>query len=401
MGKRRIMSLILVTIVTVSMCLSQVTTGRVVKADGAPDPVSTLQAAFTAFNGSEVLYLDYTSVDGDSTVYDKVEIDNKNKVRSITSENAGTHVTTESYVDIKSKVTYTKNSSNKWEKNPADANDLINIGRVLRSNGIEPNVVAGVAYVYEGEEKAMVDDAHTDLQTEVECYKFVADIPVASSEEDEEEEEEEDEEEDDDDTGSDVAEYDDDAAPETVTVHYYIDKATGRWVYAVSDDTILSIVYPEAAAVEIKLPKEAVKSATLKKDYITTYKGVRYKVQYKKKKAYLVATGAEAKSKITVEKTVSILGKKYNVTEIGNKAFAGKKSLKTLTVKANITKIGKQAFYNSKKLKTITLKSTAIKSVGKNAFKNVPKSAKIKVPSKKKADYAKKFKKAGFKGKVK
>lgn len=47
------------------------------------------------------------------------------------------------------------------------------------------------------------------------------------------------------------------------------------------------------------------------------------------------------------------------------------------------------------------VKSANIKSTGKKAFNGVPSNAVIKVPKKQKKTYAKMFKKAGFKGKVK
>lgn len=114
-----------------------------------------------------------------------------------------------------------------------------------------------------------------------------------------------------------------------------------------------------------------------------------------------------------------------NVEEVGKNAFAGCSSLTSVTIKSttikkieqgafkncakltkititkSVTTISKDAFSGDKKLKTITIKSSNIKSVGKNAFKGVPKNAVIKVPAKKKKAYAKLFKKAGFKGKVK
>ena len=52
-------------------------------------------------------------------------------------------------------------------------------------------------------------------------------------------------------------------------------------------------------------------------------------------------------------------------------------------------------------MKKGTFKGANVKTVGKNAFKGVPKTAVFKVPKKAKKSYTKLFKKGGFKGKVK
>lgn len=400
MKKIRFVKGMMASTLTIVMCLSTGLGGITVKADG-PDPVSTLQNAFSIFESCDAVYMDYSAVDGDTTVHEQVELDRKNKIKKITSEDAGTEKTTNLYIDLKKKLTYTQKSASKWEVAPTAAKDLESVGGILAANGASPVIVAGVTYVYEGEETIVVSNAHNDEEAEVECYRFSADIPVTSSDDDYVDDEDEEEvEEDEDEDGEDVEE--EEVEVETSNIHFYIEKTTGRWVHADADaDFDLDIVYPAAGEVALSIPQKAKKSSTLKNGYVMTYKGVKYKVQYNKKKPYLVVSGSTAKAKLTVEKTVKILGKKYKVTEIGAKAFANNKKLKTLVVKADVTKIGKQAFYNSKKLKSITIKSTGIKSVGKNAFKNVPKTATVKVPGKKKADYSKKFKKAGFKGKVK
>ena len=391
---------IIAGMIAISLCMPVGPLGITAKADG-PDPVATLQAAFSAFESSGVVYLDYSAPDGETTVHDQVEIDRGNKIKKIESEDAGTEKTTTSYIDMKAKITYIQKSSSKWEKAPTDSRDLTSVGRILSVNGIEAAIVPGVVYVYEGEEVINVAVPNSEEEAEVDCYRFAAALPIASTDDETDEDEEEyDEEYDEDDEDAEADEGEEEVEVETVNAQIYVAKATGQWVHTETDGEVsLDIAYPAASSLSI--PKAAKKSSTLKSGYVVTYKGVKYKVQYKKKKAYLVVSGSTAKAKLNVEKSVKILGKKYNVTEIGNNAFAKNSKLKTLVVKANVTKIGKQAFYNSKKIKSITFKGAGIKSVGKNAFKNVPKTDAIKVPGKKKADYTKKFKKAGFKGKVK
>ena len=67
-----------------------------------------------------------------------------------------------------------------------------------------------------------------------------------------------------------------------------------------------------------------------------------------------------------------------------------------------MTAIGDNAFKGYKKLKTITIESKNIKSVGKDAVKNIHKKATIKVPKDKVKAYKKLFdKKTGFTSKMK
>ncbi len=103
--------------------------------------------------------------------------------------------------------------------------------------------------------------------------------------------------------------------------------------------------------------------------------------------------------KVTIPSTVTIDGKKYTVTEVADNAFKGNTKVKEVTVSKNITKIGKNAFSGCKNLKKVTIKSTKLKSVGKNALKNIKKDATIKVPKKQYEKYEKMLtkKKTGYK----
>ena len=93
-------------------------------------------------------------------------------------------------------------------------------------------------------------------------------------------------------------------------------------------------------------------------------------------------TKSKSDSKFTsckITDTVKIGGKTFKVTAIGDNAFKG-----------------------YKKLKTITIESKNLKSVGKDAVKNIHKKATIKVPKDKIKEYKKLFnKKTGFTSKMK
>ncbi|MDE5863434.1 MAG: leucine-rich repeat protein [Lachnospiraceae bacterium] len=90
-----------------------------------------------------------------------------------------------------------------------------------------------------------------------------------------------------------------------------------------------------------------------------------------------------------------------NVTSIEKSAFENCKKLSKVTMGKKVTKIGANAFSGCKNLKTITVKSTKLKTIGKNAFRNIHKKAVIKVPKSKLGAYRKLFKNKGQKKTVK
>lgn len=100
-------------------------------------------------------------------------------------------------------------------------------------------------------------------------------------------------------------------------------------------------------------------------------------------------------------KKVSINSKKSKLTDIGNSAFEKCGKLTKITLPSKLATLGSKVFYDCKKIKTITIKSTSVRTVGKNAFKNIYKKATIKVPKSKLSDYKKLFKGKGQKSTVK
>lgn len=91
--------------------------------------------------------------------------------------------------------------------------------------------------------------------------------------------------------------------------------------------------------------------------------------------------------KATIPSVVTIGNYKYKVTEVGKYAFKNNKKITSVVIEKNVTKINASAFYGAKNLKKITVKSKILKSVGKNAFKNIHAKASIKVPSSKLKKY--------------
>ena len=106
--------------------------------------------------------------------------------------------------------------------------------------------------------------------------------------------------------------------------------------------------------------------------------------------AFIGTTKKKAK-KIAIPSTISYQGITYQVTEISANALKNCKKLQIVTVGSNIVKIEKNAFKGCNSLKSIAIKSRKIIYVGKNAFKNISKSCRIKVPTSKLAAYRKLF----------
>lgn len=106
---------------------------------------------------------------------------------------------------------------------------------------------------------------------------------------------------------------------------------------------------------------------------------------------------AAAASTIVIPANITKDNITYKVVSIAPKALMKQSKMKKLTIGANVQVIGKQAFYGCKKLKTVQILSKQLKSVGKNAIKNIHKKAVIKCPSKKQKAYKKLFgKKTGY-----
>lgn len=135
-----------------------------------------------------------------------------------------------------------------------------------------------------------------------------------------------------------------------------------------------------------------------------TVKNIKYKVTKNTsstKTVSVVGVSKKTLTSITIPATVKINNQTFKVTVIADKAFKGSTKATSITVGKNVTKIGKQAFYGDKAVKKITISSKSITSIGTKAFTNVPKTAKLVVPSAKKSAYQKLAKSAGFKGTVK
>lgn len=91
--------------------------------------------------------------------------------------------------------------------------------------------------------------------------------------------------------------------------------------------------------------------------------------------------------KVTIGDTVTILGAKFKIVQIGDQAVKNKMAVHSVTIGKHVASIGKEAFSGAKNLKTITIKSTKLKKIGKNAFYCINAKAKLKVPKSKLKKY--------------
>ncbi len=93
-------------------------------------------------------------------------------------------------------------------------------------------------------------------------------------------------------------------------------------------------------------------------------------------KNYVTFTGVSNKiSSCTIPDTINYKGQTFKVTAIAESAFVGQTTLKSVVIGKYVTNIGAKAFYNNKNLAKITFRGTAVKKIGKNAFKGIKKNA--------------------------
>lgn len=92
---------------------------------------------------------------------------------------------------------------------------------------------------------------------------------------------------------------------------------------------------------------------------------------------------------------------KFNITEIDDKAFNKIKKLNKITIGKNVKLIGKSACSNCKKLDVVIIKSEGIIKIGKDAFADLKKEFKIRIPKSRNKKYRKLLKKSGYKGIIK
>ncbi len=148
-----------------------------------------------------------------------------------------------------------------------------------------------------------------------------------------------------------------------------------------------------------KLPK-----AVCKKGKTYTVGNYKYKIISPKinGKGTVAFVGlAKNTKKVTIGDTVTILGAKFKIVQIGEKALENRTTVTSVTIGKNVQTIGKQAFAGTKKLTSITIRSKKLKQVGTNALKGIHAKAVLKTPKEKQKEYQKLLKGKGQKKTVK
>ena len=136
-------------------------------------------------------------------------------------------------------------------------------------------------------------------------------------------------------------------------------------------------------------PKTTVSPSKAPAAIQTLYKGqvfkdVKTKAYYKilsvtatgGKAAYLRPVDKKVK-KVTIKETVTFKGKKFKITQIGNKAFKDYKKLQKVTIGRKVSVIGKKTFANCRSLKVVILTGPKQK-LPKNAFAGCPRKPKVR-----------------------
>ena len=91
-------------------------------------------------------------------------------------------------------------------------------------------------------------------------------------------------------------------------------------------------------------------------------------------------TKPESETAITIPSSVSIDGKEYSVTRIGNSAFNGCSLLKGIVIPNGVTSIGSSTFYNCSSLTNIEIPN-GVTYIGGSAFYNCSSLTSVVIPS--------------------
>ena len=124
-------------------------------------------------------------------------------------------------------------------------------------------------------------------------------------------------------------------------------------------------------------------------------KGLYYELNKSKQTATVIGPEDKNLKKITIPAKIKVGTIYYRVTAVAAKAFRNCRKATEATIGKNVTSIGRDAFSGCRKLKKLTFKTKKLKTVGKNAFRNLNKALSVRCPRKVKGAYEKLLKKAG------
>ena len=136
----------------------------------------------------------------------------------------------------------------------------------------------------------------------------------------------------------------------------------------------------------------------IKKDDVLSVDNLIYGIKTvgtKKKAGAVYVVGIDnykkEKTTVTIPKSIKVDGITYKVTGIGKYAFNYDSKMEKVVIGANVKTIEEQAFCCAFKLKDIVIKSKKLtsKTVGKEAFAEIPNKVTVTAPSKKLSSYKK------------
>ena len=158
--------------------------------------------------------------------------------------------------------------------------------------------------------------------------------------------------------------------------------STGTLSPSASGGSGITVAASSSPKTTVSPSKAPAATQTLRKGQV--FKDVKTKAYYKilsvtatgGKAAYLRPIDKKVK-KVTIKNTVTFKGKKFKITQIGNKAFKDYKKLQKVTIGRKVSVIGKKTFANCRSLKVVILTGPKQK-LPKNAFAGCPRKPKVR-----------------------
>ena len=111
---------------------------------------------------------------------------------------------------------------------------------------------------------------------------------------------------------------------------------------------ILSVVFSTSASAYVKID------------------GIYYDI-YSDKTAAVISGGEKYSGEVVIPSSITVKGKEYTVSSIGNMAFQGCSGLKSITIPNSVTRIGYRAFYECRGLTSVTIPNS-VTSIDMGAF---------------------------------
>ena len=115
---------------------------------------------------------------------------------------------------------------------------------------------------------------------------------------------------------------------------------------------------------------------------VKTVDGINYVFDKENKTAYASEVSSDYKGAVVIliHETISVDGKAYTVTSLGNHCFYGCYELKSITIPNSVTSLGDNCFHYCSGLTSITIPNS-VKSLGEGCFYNCSGLTSITIPN--------------------